>query len=171
MSPGGLCNVLDYVSKKFSTVTRSTFAAELRNQLEASQAGVYFSAFLQENLMPTLTAMTLAKMQDEGKFRLKPLIMGDNDGVFRAVTGENPKAASEPILTPHIRAYREMIDKHQVGGIRWCGNRDMIADPLTKGKTRRNNLNIMMNQGRCIVQNATMQWPVSAQGPNTRSRL
>ena len=29
MSPGGKCNVLDYVSKKFSTVTRSSFAAEL----------------------------------------------------------------------------------------------------------------------------------------------
>ena len=120
--------------QKFNTVTRSSFAAELRNQLEAPQAGVYFSAFLQENLMPTLTAMTLAKMQDEGQFRLKPLVMGDNDGVFRAVTSENPKAASEPILTPHIRAYREMIDKQQVGGIGWCDNRDMVADPLTKGK-------------------------------------
>ena len=67
--------------------------------------------------MPTLTARDLAAMQYEGTLKLKPLIMGDNDGVFRAVTSENPKAASEPILTPHIRAYREMIDKHQVGGI------------------------------------------------------
>ena len=31
MSPGGLCNVLDYVSTKFSTVTRSSFVAEPRN--------------------------------------------------------------------------------------------------------------------------------------------
>ena len=95
-SPGGLCNVLDYVSKKFTTVTRSSFAAELRNQLEASQAGVYFSAFLQENMMSKLTAMTLADMQDAGQFRLKPLIMGDNDGVFRAVTGETPKQRPNP---------------------------------------------------------------------------
>ena len=162
---------ITYQRNLINTVTRSSFAAELRNQLEASHAGVYFSAFLQENLMPTLTAMALAKMQDEGLLRLKPLVMGDNDGVFRAVTSENPKAASEPILTPHIRAYREMIDRKQVGGIGWCDNRDMVADPLTKGKTRRNNLNIMLNQGQWIVQNSTMQWPMKAQGPNSRSRL
>ena len=82
MSPGGLCNVLDYVSKTFSTATRSSFAAELRNQLGASQAGVYFSAFLQDNLRPSLTAQTLAEMQDEGQFKLKPVLVGDNDGVF-----------------------------------------------------------------------------------------
>ena len=171
MSPGGKCNVLDYVSKKFSTVTRSSFAAELRNQLEASQAGVYFSAFLQENLMPTLTAKGLADMQDEGQLKLTPLIMGDNDGVFRAVTSENPKTASEPILTPHVRAYREMLDKQQLGGVGWCDNRDMIADPLTKGKTRRNDLNIMLNCGIWNVKHSTLQWPVEAQGPPTRSRL
>ena len=98
--------------------------------------------------MPSLTAKVLAAMQDEGTFKLKPLIMGDNDGVFRAVTSENPKTASEPILTPHVRAYREMLDKQQIGGIGWCDNRDMLADPLTKGKTRRNDLNVMLN--RCL---------------------
>ena len=128
-------------------MTRSSFAVELGNQLEASQAGVYYSAFMQENLMPGLTAMTLATMQDEGRFKLKPLIIGDNDGVYRAVIAENPKAASEPVLTPHIRAYCEMIDTYQVGGIGWCDNRDMIADPLTKGKTIRHDLNAMSNQG------------------------
>ena len=29
--PGGVCNVLDYISKKFQQVTRSSFAADLRN--------------------------------------------------------------------------------------------------------------------------------------------
>ena len=110
-------------------------------------------------------------MQDKGQFKLKPLIMGDNDGVFRAVTSENPKTASEPILTPHVRAYREMLDKQQIGGVGWCDNRDMIADPFTKGKTRRNDLNVMLNKGEWTVQHSTMQWPVKAQGPTTRSRL
>ena len=107
----------------------------------------------------------------KGKLKLKPLIMGDNDGVFRAVTSENPKTASEPILTPHARAYREMLDNKQLGGIGWVDNRDMIADPLTKGKTRRNDLNIMLNCGIWNVKHSTLQWPVEAQGPPTRSRL
>ena len=63
--------------------------------MEASQDGVYFSAFMQENLMPRLNAMTLANMQDEGKFVLKPLIIGDNDGVFRAGTAAKPITQSK----------------------------------------------------------------------------
>lgn len=74
--------------------------------------------------------------------------MGDNAGVYRAVPADNPKAASEPIFTPHIRAYREIIDTPQIGGIRWCDNRDTITDPLTNGETRSKNLNIMMDQGK-----------------------
>ena len=105
------------------------------------------------------------------QLKLKPLIMGDNDGVFRAVTSENPKTASEPILTPHVRAYREMLDKQQLGGVGWCDNRDMIAYPLTKGKTRRNDLNVMLNRGEWTLKHSTMQWPVKAQGPTTTSRL
>ena len=51
--PGGKCCVLEWVSRKFSTVTRSSFAAELRNQLEAAQASIYFAAALQDNLIET----------------------------------------------------------------------------------------------------------------------
>eukprot|EP00975_Prorocentrum_lima_P040551 8514432-Prorocentrum_lima.AAC.1 len=33
LHPGGHCYVLDFVSKKFNMVARSSFAAELRHQL------------------------------------------------------------------------------------------------------------------------------------------
>eukprot|EP00975_Prorocentrum_lima_P012789 2708449-Prorocentrum_lima.AAC.1 len=38
LHPGGHCYILYFVSKKFNIVARSSFAAELRNQLEAAQA-------------------------------------------------------------------------------------------------------------------------------------
>jgi len=41
--PGGHGYVLEWVSKKFNTITRSSFYAELRNQLEAAQSGIHFS--------------------------------------------------------------------------------------------------------------------------------
>ena len=84
--------------------------------------------------MPQLDAQTLSLLQDQGRYQLKPIVAGDNDGVFRAVSAQNPKASTEPMLTPHIRAYREMLDKEQVGTIVWCGNRDMVADPSPRGK-------------------------------------
>ena len=127
--PGGVCNVLDYVSKKFQQVTRSSFAAELRNQVEAAQVGAFFSAFMQENLIPQLTAMRLAGISDQGEFYLRSIILGDNDGVWRAVTAENPRTPTEPALTPHIRAYREMLDTKQIKAIGWVDNRGMVADP------------------------------------------
>ena len=49
--PGGPCTVLDWVSKKFNTVTRPSFCAELRNQLEAAQSSVFLSSSLEENIM------------------------------------------------------------------------------------------------------------------------
>ena len=44
--------VLDWVSKKFNTVTRSSFCAELRNQLEAAQSSIHLAAALEENCGP-----------------------------------------------------------------------------------------------------------------------
>ena len=87
-------------------MTRSSFAAELRNQVEAAQVGAFFSAFMQENLMPALTARKLVDISDNGYYYLRAIILGDNDGVFRAVTAENPRTPTEPALTPYVRAYK-----------------------------------------------------------------
>ena len=131
--PGGHCFNIDWVSKKFSTVTRSSFAAELRNQLEAAQAAVYFATFMEENIGP-ISAIELAHKQDQGRTTMSTMLIGDNKGVFQACTAQNPKTPAEPVLTPHCRAVREMLDKWMLSKILWCDNRDMIADPSQKGK-------------------------------------
>ena len=46
--PGGPCVVVEWVSKKFDVVTRSSFGAELRNQVEAAQSSVFLSSFFEE---------------------------------------------------------------------------------------------------------------------------
>ena len=65
--PGGKCCILEWVSRKFATVTRSSFAAELRNQLEAAQASIYFAAALQENLIGNITPTALTRIIDTGR--------------------------------------------------------------------------------------------------------
>ena len=69
---------------------------------------------------------------------------------------EDPCRASDP---PHCRAIREMLDKHMLGIMLWCDNRDMIADPLTKGKTRRNILNQVLSQAEWIVEHKMEFYP------------
>eukprot|EP00975_Prorocentrum_lima_P021795 4592005-Prorocentrum_lima.AAC.1 len=67
LHPGGHCYVLDFVSKKFNVVARSSFAAELRNLLDAAQSGIFYSPFMEENLEANLTANQLSERLDNGK--------------------------------------------------------------------------------------------------------
>ena len=139
--------VLEWVSKKFNVVTRSSFGAELRNQLEAAQSSVLMAVFMEENIAPVLSAIELSHRQDCGLAHTPIYLCGDNKGVYLAVSSQNPKVATEPILTPHVKAIREMIDENLITVIVWIDNRDMVADPLTKGKTRRNELNVVLDKG------------------------
>ncbi len=115
--PGGPCMVLDWVSRKFSTVTRSSFAAELRNQLEAGQAGMLYAAFFEEHLCPNDKAIDLANKMDDGSLKMPVILAGDNKGVFQTITAQNPKALTEPLLTPHIRAIRDFLDRNLLNTI------------------------------------------------------
>ena len=130
--------------------------------MEAAQVGAFFSAFMQENLVPRLTAMKLSEISDSGDFHLRAIILGDNDGVFRAVTAENPRTPTEPALTTHVRAYREMLDTKAIQAVGWIDNRDMVADPMTKGKTQRNIINVLLNSGIYIIKHPAKLWPEAA---------
>ena len=156
--PGGKCCVLEWVSRKFATVTRSSFAAELRNQLEAAQASIYFAAALQENLIENITTTKLTRIIDQGRLSLPIYLAGDNKGVLTSVRSENPSAKAEPVLTPHVKALRELVDRGIIRLV-WVDNRDMVADPLTKGKTKRNSLNFTMSQGAWIINECVDIWP------------
>ena len=57
--PGGVCNALDSVSKKFHQVARISFAAELRHQVEAAHIGVCARPFIEEKLCPLMAEMLL----------------------------------------------------------------------------------------------------------------
>ena len=65
-----------------------------------------------------------------------------------AVSAQNPKTPAEPNLTSHVRAIREFVDRTgHITTLVWVDNRDMIADPLTKGKTIRNALIDVLDKG------------------------
>ena len=55
-----------------------------------------------------------------------------------------------------------MIDTRQIQAMGWVDNRDLIADPLTKGKTQRNIINAVLNHGICKVNHPIKVWPEAA---------
>ena len=65
-------------------------------------------------------------------------------------------------MTTHVRAYREIIESKQIQAMGWIDNRDMIADPLTKGKTQRNAINAVLNYGEWSVKQPIHIWPEAA---------
>ena len=157
--PGGPCTVLEWTSKKFTVITRSSLCAELRNQLEAAQSSILLASFLEENTTKYISALQLSEAQDNGQLSTPIHLCGDNKGVFSAVSAQNPKTTAEPTLTPHVKALREYLDQRAITTIVWVDNRDMIADPLTKGKTRRNEINDVLNKGMWKIIHNTEVWP------------
>ena len=78
------------------------------------------------------------------------------------MTAEHPRTTTEPALTPHVRAYREMLDNKAIKAIGWVDNRDMIAGPLTKGKPQRNVINSVLNAGVYEIKHPVKLWPEAA---------
>eukprot|EP00975_Prorocentrum_lima_P030494 6394692-Prorocentrum_lima.AAC.1 len=66
---------------------------------------------MEENLEIHLPASTLATRADMGKTRMPFHTVGDNDGVFKCVINDNPNMNTEPTLTLHVCALRELLDR------------------------------------------------------------
>eukprot|EP00975_Prorocentrum_lima_P011301 2400997-Prorocentrum_lima.AAC.1 len=61
-------------------------------------------------------------------------------------------------MTVHIRALRELLEKQCIRDIIWCDNPDMVAYPLTPGKTLRHVLNTVLLNGEWVVEHETKKW-------------
>ena len=135
--PGGKGCVLEWVSRKFNTVTRSSFAAELRNQLEAAHAAIYFAAALQETLVENITTTKLTRIIDTGRLSLPIYLAGDNKGVFTSVSAENPisqgRAYSHTSREGTPRACGQMHSSHCMGRQQRHGS---ISSHKRKDKTK-----------------------------------
>ena len=76
-----------------------------------------------------------------------------------------PSAMAEPVLTPHVKALRELVDRG-ILCIVWADNRDLVTDPLTKGKTTRNELSHTMTKGEWIIREQVYIWPKEQRKPS-----
>ena len=61
LSPGGMCNVLDYVSKKFNTVTRSSFCRRIKKPIGSATSGSLLLCILAGKLDANFNSNDLSK--------------------------------------------------------------------------------------------------------------
>ena len=159
--PGGHVQCLEHVSKKLQVISRSAFAAELRNALEAAQDGVNFAVQLHETYHAAMTPEECARLRNSASYTIPVTLVIDNYGLFSATSKVDPSPGSDASMIFHVKALRYLLDNHNIKNLTWADNRDMIADGLTKVKVSRDDTNIMMTTGQWLLQHPHETWTTS----------
>ena len=155
---GGHIQVADCATKKLQVIARSAFSAELRNCLEACQEGINLAILLHELTYGPMTPDQCAHMRDHGTFAPDVHLCTDNYGLFSATTKEDPSPGVDASMIYHVKALRYYLDHGMLRSITWTDNRDMLADGLTKGKVKRDAINLALQTGKWIIQHPTETW-------------
>ena len=159
---GGKVQLVDFLSKKLSVVSRSAFAAELRNVLEAAQDTINHAVLLHEIYRGPCTAEQCAKIRDKATYFPEIVVCTDNQGLYNALTKEDPTPGSDGSMVYHVKALRELLDRHNLTSVVWLDNRDMVADGLTKGKPSREDINTVLSTGTWTPQHEYKLWTSTA---------
>ena len=86
--PSGHVHVIDYCSRKQPRVTRSTFGAELTNQLEASEMRMMHRGVWHQVLTGSRGAAELHEAVNSGSIDIGLYVVGDAHAVYTAITAE-----------------------------------------------------------------------------------
>ena len=145
-------HLIDFMTKRVSNVTRSTFSAELFSVCDAGDYAILLRQIVHEFTVGPL-GTTDARSMTEGVVRspVRIELLVDAMSVFAAVTASNIKVPREKSLLGHLQYLREKIDRRVFEALIWCDTRDMAADGLTKGSIDRSQIVDIMN-GSLLMQ-------------------
>ena len=154
----GKVHLVDFLSKKVSNVTRSTFSSELFGACDAADHGLLLRQIVHEFEAGPLTASQARDLR-EGKLtsKIKIDIGIDAMSVYAAVTAAHIKIPAEKALLGHLQFLRELLDKGVINALYWVDTRDMVADGMTKGSVARDAILRAMS-GSIIVSHAVKEW-------------
>ena len=142
--------LLDFVSRKLQVISRSAFAAEMRNALEATQDAINHAVLVHDVYRGPFTAEECASLRDTAGFFTPVHTLVDSYGLFSATTKQDPSPGTDSSMLYHVKALRYLIDAGMLDLLGWIDNRDMISDGLTKGKPCREDMNQVLNTGTWI---------------------
>ena len=143
---------------KLQVISRSAFAAEMRNALEAAQDGINTCVLMHDIYRGPLTAEQCATIRDKGDHFIKVILMIDSYGLFTATSKEDPAPGTDGSMLFHVKALRHLLDNSNLQALSWIDNRDMIADGLTKGKPSREDMNSVLNSGHWVRSHDVHYW-------------
>jgi len=164
---GGKVQLLDFLAKKLSVISRSAFAAELRNTLEAAQDAINHAVLLHEVYRGPFTAEQCADIRDKAAYFLDIVICTDNQGLYNGLTKEDPTPGSDGSMVYHVKALRELLDQRHISSVAWLDNRDMVADGLTKGKPSRDDINQALSTGKWSPNHEFKIWSSTTKRNNS----
>jgi len=156
--PGGDVQLIDFVSKKLHVISRSAFAAELRNTLEAAQDLVNTALQFHELYKGPFSAEQCAQIRDSADHFLDTVICTDSHGLYTATSKTEPSPGTDGSMVYHVKALRELLDNGNISTLCWIDNRDMIADGLTKGKPDRQQMNRVLTTGTWKLDQTPLHW-------------
>ena len=156
--PASHIQLLNFVSRKLHTISRSAFAAELRNLHDAFQEAINYGVLFHDIYRGPLTAPQSVTVRDNATYFLDIHAVTDNYGLYSAITKDEPSAGSDASMIMHVKAARYYLDNGNLSTLTWCDNRDMLADGLTKGKPPRNIINDALNQCKWIPEHPCSTW-------------
>ena len=155
-------HILEIIGSKHKLVTRSTFAAELRNAIDAVDTGLKINGAIHEQLVGVVSPSEMANLKENGGFITPVMLFLDAKSVCDAIESDNDNSADKSMIF-HVKALRHMFMTGQLASSTWLDTRDMLADGLTKGKIDRHALMRALNTGKWIVQHPSETWkPPSA---------
>ena len=152
------CHFIDFVTKRVSNVTRSTFSAELFSVCDAGDHAMILRQIIHEFQHGPLTA-TDARAFTEGllKSSVHIELALDAMSVFSAVTATNIKIPAEKSFLGHLQYLREKLDKQIFKVLNWTDTSDMQADGMIRGGIDREAVEQCM-AGSMVIQHPFRRW-------------
>ena len=153
-------HILEIIGSKHKLITRSTFAAELRNAIDAVDTGLKINGAIHEQTVGVVSPSEMASLKESGGFPTPVMLFLDAKSVCDAVQSDNDNSADKSMIF-HVKALRHQFQTRQLTSLTWLDIRDMLADGLTKGKIDRQALMKALNTGVWIVLYPSETWKPS----------
>ena len=150
-------HILEIIGSKHKLITRSTFAAELRNAIDAVDTGLKINGAIHEQHIGVVSPSEMANLKENGGFVTPVMSFLDAKSVCDAIESDNDSSAVKSMIF-HFKAFRHMFMTGQLTSSTWLDTRDMLADGLTKGKIDRHALMKALNTGKWIVEHPSETW-------------
>ena len=146
-------HLLEFVCKKQSRVSRSTFSAELYSALDLVGLAMNIQMAIHEVSHGNQRPARLLELLEGGRLQPPMVNVIDANSVFDAMVSKEVRSPSDSSMLIHILRYRELLRNGTISRTVWVDTRDMLADGLNKGTIDRTGLRRACEEGVWLVEN------------------